>query len=158
MSRTIDNLKKLQERKINGYTETSSKQEESSPQYNSTHGHFAFKPSLIFASIFVVITLSLFAFNIKLLFFVKDMSLERAGTVTKLGKLEALLNENKKEMATIFSGIEQIQNKISQVEKDKDSQKFAVETLTKAKETLFKRMNELEGQLDKIKLNANGQK
>ena len=96
---------------------------------------------------------------------IRGLSSEKANTVAYLNKIERLLSDNTEQIKTISSEIKVINpnlqaintridietKKISGLQKDNDTQEFAINNLKKSKQTLFERVSFLEVNLDKIK-------
>lgn len=154
MSKTIDSLNQIQAQKQNEYSVATTK--EPTIKNNGDTARVTNLPSRdsriritwIFGFLFFILLISILGFNFKLYSMSKSYTSERGFTLTKLNKIEELINRNNKQandnLAAINSLNQEHLKKTSQLEKTIDTQAAAIENLTKAKNTLFKRVTELE--------------
>ena len=161
MSQTINQLRQLEAQRAQKYTAALSKEATTAtPQATRAHKHWLnWKLTLLFA----VIILTFFALNLKLFMMVKSYGLKNGETISKLNTIEGLMNDSARQMKALTSDIGQIStslesvnikiqdnnNKINQLDKQSDAQTVAIENLTKAKNTLFNRVNSLEIEINK---------
>lgn len=106
---------------------------------------------------------TILGFNLRLFTLMKNYESEKNQVLGKLSKIEDLLNDysqqlnNNYEITVKFNDtLVNLNNKVKDVftmiqdlEKSKDSQSFAIENLTKAKDTLFNRLSSLEAKINK---------
>jgi len=92
---------------------------------------------------------------------------ERNSTAIQLTEIKDLLNKNTKQINSFSEDIKQlssdlnkmslkiqsISSDIKELNKNSETQSFAIETLTKAKNTLFNKLNSLEVDIDELKTN-----
>ena len=161
MSKTINQLKQLETQRAQKYTTALSKEATTAtPQATRAHKHWL---NWKFTLLFAVIILPFFALNLKLFMMVKSYGLKNGETISKLNTIEGLMNDSARQMKALTSDIRQIStglesvniktqdnnNIINQLDKQSDAQKVAIENLTKAKNTLFNRVNSLEIEINK---------
>jgi methyl-accepting chemotaxis protein len=161
MSKTINQLKQLEAQRTQKYTTALSKEATTAtPQATRAHKHWL---NWKFTLLFAVIILPFFALNLKLFMRVKSYGLKNGETISKLNTIEGLMNDSARQMKALTSDIGQIStglesvniktqdnnNIINQLDKQSDAQKVAIENLTKAKNTLFNRVNSLEIEINK---------
>lgn len=106
-----------------------------------------------------------FIFTIKLFFVVRNYNSDNAEVITKLNEIDKVskvnsqkLEKNSSDVSKISSVIGVVDTKIkdtnsriTELQKQLESQKFAIENLTKAKDTLFNKVSELEAGAAKAK-------
>lgn len=168
----INSLKELQEKRAGKYSlalnKNSSAQDTREPLLNQATGPLEAKtlnsknagikgswiPWLfiaIFALVFLVV-------NLQLIFAMKGYANQRNAAEKKLNTIEALIDNNTKQISAILESaqrlsedakvasrkIENIKKGIEGIEKTNDVHAAAIENLTKAKNTLFKKLSSLE--------------
>ena len=149
MSKTIDLQNKAKQEQNNYLNGTLAKQP--SQEIKTASIQFAW---LIGGVSFVILILILF-FNIRFLLMAKNYDSVKEDYAMEINKLGEALNQNHQEIRNrldaIDSVIEDNIKKSSQLEQTVDANNFAIKTnnfaiknLTKAKNTLFKRVTELE--------------
>lgn len=159
VSKIIDSLKKIQFRR-----ENSSHPEDSAPSVASsnkanpeirkpnTRANKNSDGNWFVPVIFALFMLVTFGLNLKLFLMMRDYRTERDQSIKKVNEVVELLEKRNKLQAEAFS----IQMKIfskenAQLKEELQAQKVAVENLTKAKNTLFKRISAIEAELGQIK-------
>ena len=165
MSKIINGLRDAENKKNgNGYASTInkavSKSSVSGSRPASSNNRARIMAILSFLFVLLLAGINLWQFMI-----IRGLSSEKANTVAYLNKIERLLSDNTEQIKTISSEIKVINpnlqaintridietKKISGLQKDNDTQEFAINNLKKSKQTLFERVSFLEVNLDKIK-------
>ena len=165
MSKIYDSLKKLQKKRTDEYsqaidkaaiTEIANSKKEITTKTKGPWLVWLFVGALIFI---------LFAFNIRLFLIAQNYTSTIQVTLSKLTSFEESLNKNASQISNISmvmqevsSDLEKINSNINdsiaminEAKKANEVNAFAIENLTKAKNTLFKTVNELTLELDKLK-------
>ncbi|MEW6074715.1 MAG: hypothetical protein AB1530_00240 [Candidatus Omnitrophota bacterium] len=169
MSKTISELKRLQEHRQNGNSHSTS--DASQPINAERRGQYAIRntqyekrrtyavPSVI---MYLLLTLN-FALSLGLLALFYSSRTERQTTLTQLNSTiqamelsnAALLSSFTKKFNQASVEIEKASKRteemgvtVKELNKEQEAQRFAIETLTKAKNTLFNRINLLEANLN----------
>lgn len=153
MGKTTELLKKVEQERANKYT--LAVQKESTKETSRTHLPW------ILVLTFTVILMAILGFNFQTFKMMKSLALYKNVTVTKLNKIEESLTENmhwveisasdmKQISSKVDSSIKQIGAKVEEIQRQGDAQTVAIENLTKAKNTLFNRVNSLEVEVSKI--------
>lgn len=140
MSKTISSLNSIEKKKEGKYASAINKDTAGHLHYSQIHN-----ASLIMMGLFLAIILFILLWsNSKLFNKLNSYTLEKYNILAKLNKLEDSLSNNNQLVSDLNL-------KISKLEKDNDSQTFSLETLTKAKNTLFNRVSLLERKIDNSK-------
>ncbi|RJP28755.1 MAG: hypothetical protein C4533_02915 [Candidatus Omnitrophota bacterium] len=106
-----------------------------------------------------------FIFTMKLFFIVKNYSSNSAEVIVKLNEIDKISQKNTQKLEKYSSDVSKISSvigvvdtkikdsnlRIAELQKQLESQKFAIENLTKAKDTLFNKVSELEAGTTKAK-------
>lgn len=105
------------------------------------------------------------AYNIRIFNILKLNAFEKDEIFAKTGKIESLLKDYAQEIKSSYEVIKksadildklnlelkEANTRISELKKDNDSLTFAIENLTKAKNTLFNKVSVLETEIEKFK-------
>lgn len=144
MSKTLNQLKSAQEEYRNGNGNSSSEEKATVPR--------PYLNRILICGVILNLILS-----VSLFVMLKGYKSERNSTETKLNEIVELSNKNNNQINGFIADVKKLSeelgaanSKISQQEKNKESQQFAIETLTKAKNTLFNRMSELEAKIEQL--------
>ncbi len=122
------------------------------------------RSSWIMGLVTAIILLAILGVNLKFFLMLKNNTTERSAILTKLNKVEELLENNTRQMSAFSSDMKQVRaessiinlklqdidTKNAQLEKDNDASKTVISNLTKAKDTLLDRINTLEVELGKL--------
>lgn len=129
---------------------------------NRGHAHMAL---WIVGVASIIVTVILLLLNVRVLHLTRNYYANHDYFREKLNRIEYLLtkNDNRVEsiivnskqvtsdLDTIKIKIKNVQEQINQLTQDADARTVSMENLTKAKDTLFKKLSALEIELDKIK-------
>ncbi|MEW6009276.1 MAG: hypothetical protein AB1629_06560 [Candidatus Omnitrophota bacterium] len=158
MSKIIDSLKKIQFKRENGYHQDDSvspvvnskgnpilKKQNSRPNKNSVGTWFV-------PLVFVLFMLVTFILNLKLFLMMRDYRSEKDLTLKKVSEIVDLLEKkNKLQSEALSLELKLLTKQNAKLKDELDVQKVATENLTKAKNTLFKRMSAFEAEISSLK-------
>ena len=168
MSKTLDLLRVAEEQRKGNYSLLLNKQanqpltqKKTDSRISKTHAPW------VISLVLLTLLLSLLGLNLKLFLIIKDGAAKRNNMLTKLDKVEELMNKNMHQIKVFSADVENIGNnldkidtkvqsndtKIAKLEKKNGKDIETVENMAKANDALPKRINSLEIEIEKLKVN-----
>jgi septal ring factor EnvC (AmiA/AmiB activator) len=152
MSKTIDNLKKLQHLRANGNAAPASGPTPERPNMQPKQATPSNQSgrNIFLTLLLVIFLLGLAGLNVKLFLIMRNFTAETSVTSEKLNKLEKIIINNLRDINDISTNVAQVTKQVANIEQQLAAQTTAMDNLTKAKNVLFSKMKSLEVGLDKL--------
>lgn len=139
MGKTIDNLKQVQQQREGQGLLPEEELQELSPKGTI--------PKTVLTILLIVVILISLAFNAKLFSVLVSNSKQSNNTLTKINELTQTLSELS---ASLNQNVSKLNSKLDEFGNKLDAQDTAVSNLTKAKDTIYKRVSDLESKTETV--------